>query len=149
MAEYSNPGTQTVAPGETVVFTLTRVPCRRGFVRHRDGTGNFLLSGGPVIRGGCCCNQNERKYLIDMKANIAVSEGETVGPISLAYSVDGATDAASIVTSTPDAVGEYNSVSVAMEIPVWNGCCESFAIRNISAISVDVNAALVNITRRE
>ena len=45
MAEYSSVAVQTVNPGETVVFTNTEVPCNRGFVRHRDGTGNFLLAG--------------------------------------------------------------------------------------------------------
>ena len=45
MAEYSANALQTVNPGETVIFTEAPVPCNRGFVRHRDDTGVFILSG--------------------------------------------------------------------------------------------------------
>ena len=51
MAEYSANAVQTVNPGETIVFTEAPVPCTKGLVRHRDGTGNFLLAG----RTGCPC----------------------------------------------------------------------------------------------
>ena len=45
MAEWTANAVQTVNPGETIVFTENPVPCTRGFVRHRDGSGNFLLAG--------------------------------------------------------------------------------------------------------
>ena len=58
MAEYSANALQTVNPGETIVFTESPDPCRRGLVRHRDGTGNFLLSGWvPNIGCGCRCRR--------------------------------------------------------------------------------------------
>ena len=80
MAEYSANAVQTVAPGETIIFTETPVPCRRGFVRHRDDTGNFLLSGYVPASYGCpCCRDNSANYLVDFGANIAIPTGGTVG----------------------------------------------------------------------
>ena len=52
MAEFSANAVQTVNPGESIIFTDAPVPCNRGFVRHRDGTGNFLLAG-KVPRYSC------------------------------------------------------------------------------------------------
>ena len=59
-AEYSATAVQTVNPGETVVFTENTIPCVRGFVRHRQGSGNFLLSGWLPSRKICGCNRNAK-----------------------------------------------------------------------------------------
>ena len=73
MAEYTNNQQQVVNPGETVTFTESPVPCRRGLIRHRDDTGNFLLVGFVPRQRGCCCNrQREAQYLVDFGANIAM-----------------------------------------------------------------------------
>lgn len=143
MAEYSANALQTVNPGETIVFTESPDPCRRGLVRHRDGTGNFLLSGWvPNIGCGCRCRrQRSAEYLIDFGANIAIPTGETVGPISVALTIDGATIPASQMIVTPAAVEEFFNVSRAINAQIWNGCCESVAIRNTSDIPILVQNA--------
>lgn len=128
MAEYSANAVQTVNPGETVVFTESPVPCNRGFVRHRDGTGNFLLAG---VTSGCACVKSAN-YLVDFGANIAIPTGGTVGEISLAITIDGATIPSSQMIVTPAAVEEYFNVSRAINVPIWRGCCESVSIRNTS-----------------
>ena len=102
MAEFSNNNQQLVNPGETVIFTESPVPCRRGLVRHRDDTGNFLLVGFIPRQYGCRCNrQNDANYLVDFGANIAIPTGGTVGAISLALTVDSATVPASTMIVTP------------------------------------------------
>ena len=143
MAEYSANALQTVNPGETIVFTESPDPCRRGLVRHRDGTGNFLLSGWvPNIGCGCRCRrQRSAEYLIDLGANIAIPTGETVGPISVALTIDGATIPTSQMIVTPAAVEEFFNVSRAINAQIWNGCCESVAIRNTSDIPILVQNA--------
>ena len=143
MAEYSANALQTVNPGETIVFTESPDPCRRGLVRHRDGTGNFLLSGWvPNIGCGCRCRrQRSAEYLIDFGANIAIPTDETVGPISVALTIDGATIPASQMIVTPAAVEEFFNVSRAINAQIWNGCCESVAIRNTSDIPILVQNA--------
>lgn len=149
MAEYSANALQTVNPGETIVFTESPDPCRRGLVRHRDGTGNFLLSGWvPNIGCGCRCRrQRSAEYLIDFGANIAIPTGETVGPISVALTIDGATIPVSQMIVTPAAVEEFFNVSRAINAQIWNGCCESVAIRNTSDIPILVQNANVIFSR--
>lgn len=143
IAEYSSNSIQTINPGETVVFTESPVPCQRGFVRHRDGSGNFLLSGYVPNTYGCgCCNRkNSALYLVDFGANIAIPTGGTAGEISLAISVDGATLPSSTMIVTPAAVEEFFNVSRAINVEIWRGCCETVSIRNTSTQPILVQNA--------
>jgi hypothetical protein len=146
MAEYSANALQVVNPGETVIFTESPEPCKRGLVKHRDGTGNFLLSGWSPSKG-CCGRRNNAGYLIDFGANISIPTGGTVEAISMAITVDGATVPASTMIVTPAAVDEYFNVSRAINVSVWNGCCETVAIRNISSQPIQVQNANVIFSR--
>ena len=146
MAEYSANTIQIVNPGETIVFTDSPDPCRRGFVRHRDGTGNFLLSGWVPNR--CCpCTRRSAEYLVDFGANISIPTGGTVGPISVAIVIDGATVPATNMIVTPAAVDEYFNVSRAANVDVWAGCCETVSIRNTSDQAIQVQNANVIFSR--
>ena len=148
MAEYTGIAVQTVNPGETVVFTESPVPCGRGFVRHRDGSGNFLLSGWIPTYYGCDCKrQGSANYLVDFGANIAIPDGGTVGAISVAIAVDGSTNQASVMTVTPAAVNEFFNVSRATNVNVWRGCCETVSIRNISDQPILVQNANILFSR--
>lgn len=149
MAEYTNNAVQTINPGETAIFTNTTVPCTRGLVRHVDGEGTFNLSGWiPNNQNGCCCQQSKTaSYLVDFHANVAVPEGQTVGPISVAITVDGTTVPSSQMISTPGAVSEYNNVSIGKEVPVWRGCCQTVAIRNTSEIPILMQNANIRFSR--
>lgn len=143
MAEYSANAVQVVNPGEAVVFTDAPVPCNRGLVRFREGTGNFLLSGWTPSRScGCCCSKTKSaNYLVDFGANIAIPEGGTAGPISVAIAVDGTTIPASTMTVTPAAVDEYANVSRAINASVWKGCCETVSVRNVSDQPIEIQNA--------
>lgn len=135
MAEYSANAIQTINPGEVAIFTESPVPCDRGMVRHRDGTGNFLLAGivPNIRRCGCGCNSiKSANYLIDFGANIAIPTGGTAGQISVAIIIDGATIPASTMIVTPAAVEEFWNISRAINAQIWKGCCETVAIRNTS-----------------
>ena len=138
MAEFSANAVQTVNPGETIVFTESPVSCTKGLVRHRDESGNFLLSG----RTSCPCKKSAN-FMVDFGANIAVPTGETVGAISVAFTLDGATIPATSMEVTPAAVEEFFNVSRAANVSIWAGCRESFAIRNTSAIPILVQNANV------
>lgn len=143
MAEYSANAVQTVNPSESIVFTEANDPCNLGFIRHRNDSGSFLLSGC-----NCGCNRNgSTRYLVDFGANIAVPTGETVGPISVAIAIDGATVVSSTMTVTPAAVEEYFNVSRATGVPIWNGCCETVTIRNTSEIPILVQNANIVFSR--
>ena len=133
LCEFSNATEQTVNPGESVTFNVTDVACERGFVRHRDGSGSFLLSGAVrnIIRR-CPCKPVTAKYLVSFSADIAVPTGGTVGAITLAFSLDGSTIPASTMTSTPTEVAQYNNVAKTTTADVWRGCCETVSIVNTS-----------------
>lgn len=148
MAEYSANAVQTVNPGESIVFTETPVPCLRGFVRHRDDTGNFLLSGYVPNTNTCCCRRNNSaNYLVDFGANIAIPTGGTVGEISVAIAIDGSTIPSSTMVVTPAAVEQYFNVSRAINAQIWRGCCETITVRNTSDQPILVQNANIILSR--
>lgn len=146
MAEYSANAVQIVNPGESVIFTESPEPCARGFVRHRDGSGNFLLSGW-LPRKGCSCRRKNANYLVDFGANISVPTGGTVEAISLALTIDGSTLPSSSMIVTPAAVDEYFNVSRAINADIWYGCCESVSVRNTSSQPIQVQNANIIFSR--
>lgn len=146
MAEYSASAIQVVNPGESITFTETPVPCRRGFVRHREGSGSFLLSGWTPSKS-CGCRAKSATYLVDFGANISIPTGGTVGPISVGIAIDGSTVPASEMIVTPAAVDEYFNVSRATNVDIWRGCCETVSIRNLSDQTIQVQDANVIFTR--
>lgn len=139
MAEYSNTALQTVAAGADVIFTDAPIPCARGYVVHREGSGLFKLRG--------ITDQCRARYRVTYGANIAVPTGGTVGPTSLAIAVDGEALTSTIMTVTPAAVGEFFNVSRTIYIDVPRGCCGNVSIRNIGADPVDVANANIIIDR--
>jgi len=152
MAEYSANAIQIVNTGESIVFTETPVPCLRGLVRHRDDTGSFLLSGyvpyGWYNGCACCnCSNNSANYLVDFGANISIPTGGTVGPISVAITIDGTTVNSSTMIVTPAAVDEYFNVSRAINVPIWRGCCETVTVRNTSDQPIQVQNANIIFSR--
>lgn len=150
MAEYSANAVQIVNPGEAIVFTESPVPCERGFVRFREGSGNFLLSGWlPNIPTCCCKRASSAMYLVDFGANISVPEGGTAEEISVAIAVDGSTIPESTMTVTPAAVDQYSNVSRAINVPIWRGCCETVTIRNTSSQPIQVQNANVIFNRAD
>ena len=146
MAEFSSLGAQIVNPGESVTFTLNPVPCTKGLIRHREGSGSFLLSG--KVNGCCKCNP-AAVYYVNFGANISVPTGETPGAISLAIAIDGSTIQDSTMTVTPAAVEEEFSVSRTKSVDIWRGCCETVSVRNISAIPVQVSNPVINFSKSD
>lgn len=148
MPEYSAVAAQTVNPGESIVFSLDSTDICSQFIRHRDETGNFLLSGFvPNRRRTCCCKPRTAEYLVDFGANIAIPTGGTVGEISVALAVDGTTIPASLMAVTPAAVEERFNVSRAITVPIWQGCCQTVSIRNTSDQPIEVTNANVIFAR--
>lgn len=150
MAEYSANALQTVNPGETVNFTDTEVPCTRGFIRNREGSGDFLLQGWVPNSNVCncpCSNQKSAIYQVGFSANIAVPTGETVGPISLAIAINGTTIPSSTMIATPAAVENFFNVSVDKAVPIWKNCCQTVSVRNTSSIPILVQNANITFSR--
>lgn len=130
MAEFTNANVQTVAVGQNVLFTETPVCCNRGFIVHREGSGNVTLRG--------ITNQCRARYKVSFGGNIALPTGGTAGPISIALSLDGEPMNSATATVTPAAVEEYFNVYVSVFVEVPRGCCLTAAVRNISTQAINV-----------
>ena len=150
MAEWTSVARQIVNPGEAIVFTENPVRCTKGLIKHLDDSGLFNLNGRSdctVVRQ-CCCQQNDCiQYDVSFGANIAIPEGETVGPISVAFAVGNSTRLGTTMISTPAAVEEFNNISRSANVPVFKNCCQDFAIINTSTIPIAVTNANVKIFR--
>ena len=123
MAEFLKNDIQTVALNAPILFNAS-IPCNKGYVYHEDETGVFILRG---ITSNCFA-----RYQVVFNVNIAIPEGGTVAPISVAISVNGETRNTSIATITPAAVQEYGNVTSTAIITVPKGCCFSVAVRAVT-----------------
>lgn len=126
MAEYAFNPVQTVQPGQSVLLN-TVIGCNRGYVYHRDQSGILILRG--IVNG---CNNSFARYQVTFNGNIALPEGATVGPISVALSVDGEALPTSNAIVTPAAVDNYFNVTSTAIITVPKGCCFNVSIQNTS-----------------
>ena len=149
-AEYTAVERQIIQPNGYVVFTAAPVPCTKGFVVPRLGSGLFQLSGLGVPRmGGCCCNRRVLgvNYDVDFGANIAVPEGETVGEISVGIALGGTAIPSSIMIVTPAAVEQFFNISRDITAQIVAGCCQTVAIQNLSTIPIAMVDASINFDR--
>lgn len=146
--EYSAINIQNVLSNQPVVFTESPVPCTRGFIFHRDGSGSFLVASRANQQNcgcGCGCNRiYETQYQVEFHANVSVPTGGTVEEIQLAIAIDGEIDPSSIMRITPAAVDEYGNIGTSVIVGVPSLCrCSSLSIRNISTQAVNVQNANV------
>ena len=138
MAEYINISEQTVDAGQNVLLNDS-IPCTKGYVIHRNGTGILTLRG--IVNSPCA---KFARYQVTFNANIAIPTGGTVEPISLALAIGGEPIRSSLAITTPAAVEEYNNVTSTAFITVPSGCCFTIAVENTSGDSILVqNANLV------
>lgn len=138
--EYNYVTTQVVAEDENVLFLNGNRCCRKGLIIHNDSSGIFRLKGVS----NCC----KTIYKVQFNANIAVSTGNTVAPISLALVQNGEVLRNAVATVTPAAVGDYFNVSIATFIELPCGCCDTISIQNITdGVSIDVINANIIIDR--
>lgn len=142
MAEYTSNALQTVSAGQNVLFTEAPIPCTRGYVIHREGSGILTLRG--IVNN---CNGCFARYKVSFGANIALPTGGTVEAISLALAIDGEPIPTSSVIVTPAAVEEFNSVYASIFITVPRGCCYTIAVENTSTQAIDVQNANLIIER--
>ena len=70
--------------------------------------------------------------------NIAIPTGGTVGPISIAISVEGEALGSATATVTPAAVGDEFNVFAAALVSVPRGCCVTVSVRNINTQTIEV-----------
>ena len=135
-AEYSAVMLQTVGVDENIIFNNGNRACRKGFISHRDDSGVFTLQGAR----NCC----KAIYKVSFQANIAIAEGGTVEPISIALTIGGESLGNSTAIVTPAAIGDFFSVSVETFIEIPCNCCVSVSVENTSD-TTDIDVVNANI----
>lgn len=143
MAEFTYNPVQEVAANQNVIFN-SAISCNKGYVLHRNESGIVTLRG--IVNNPC---GRFARYRVQFDANIAVPEGGTAGPITVALAIDGEAIQTSNAIVTPTVVDAYfNVVSFAIiDVPV--GCCYTISVKNTSdpAQSINVQNANLEVTR--
>lgn len=129
---------QTVPVSQNVYFT-DEVTCGNCSITHRDGSGLVNLRG--------ITNQCRARFKVTFGGNIAIPTGGTVGPISLALSLDGEAVSSTTMIVTPAAVNQFFNVFSAIFIDVPRGCCATLGVTNTSTEPIDVQNANLIIER--
>lgn len=129
---------QTVAANQNVYFTDT-ITGGSMSISHRSNSGLVNLFGNT--------NQCRARFKVTFGANIAIPEGETVGPVTLAIAIDGEAVQSTTMIVTPTAVETFFNVFSAIFIDVPRGNVETVSVKNIGTIPVDVENANLIIER--
>ena len=133
-AVYSAIPVQSIAVDENVLFNNGCRACRKGFIQHRDDSGIFFLKGAS---NGC-----KAVYRVTFNGNIAIAEGGTVEPISIALTINGEELGNALATVTPAAIGDFFNVAVTTFIEIPCGCCVTVSVENVSdTTDIDVQNA--------
>ena len=133
MSEFTRNEIQLVNPNQPVTLETT-IGCSKGYVYHRNNSGIVTVRG--IVNNHCGCFA---RYQVTFNGNIAIPDGGTVGPISVALALDGEPILSSraIVTvdltadDPPTQNGFYNVTSTAI-INVPKGCCFNVSVENTS-----------------
>ena len=133
MAEYVYNPVQTVQANQNVLLQGS-IPCTKGYVYHREGSGILTLRG--IVNNACC---GFARYQVTFNGNIAVPSDGTLGAIAIALAINGEPIQTSRAIVTPAAVAAdppttanfFNVTSTAI-ITVPKGCCLSVAVENVS-----------------
>lgn len=138
MAEYVYNPIQLVQPNQPVILDAS-IPCNRGYVFHREGSGIVTLRG--IVNNSCA---NFARYQVTFNGNIAVPTGGTVGPIAVSLAIDGEPILTSRAIVTPAMVDEYFNVTSTAIITVPKGCCFNVSVENTSfgATAADTPTAI-------
>ena len=148
MAEFTYNPVQTVQPNQPVILN-TSIPCQKGYVYHREESGIVTLRG--IVNNPCA---SFARYQVAFNGNIAVPEGATAGPISIALAISGEPISTSEAIVTPAAAGDYFNVTSTAIITVPKGCCFNVSVENTTdavgaapAIAIDVQNANLVVSR--
>jgi hypothetical protein len=125
MAEYVQAQSPQNVPFGQNLLLIDSIPCPRGYVVHRNGSGILTLRG-------CGANCFSR-YEVTFNGNLAVPTGGTVAAIAVALAIDGEALQSSRAIVTPAAVEQYFNVTSTAIITVPKGCCYTVALENVNA----------------
>jgi len=127
MSEYVQAQSPQNVPFGQNLLLIDSIPCPRGRVIHRNGSGILTLRG--CASGNSCF----ARYEVTFNGNLAVPEGGTAAAIAVALAIDGEPLQSSRAIVTPAAVEQYFNVTSTAIITVPRGCCYTVALENVNA----------------
>lgn len=138
MAEYIYNEPQLVQANQNVLLNGS-IPCGKGYIYHREGSGLLTLKGAVNNPSACFA-----RYQATFNGNIAVPTDGTVGEIAIALAIGGEPIQTSKAIVTPAAVDEYFNVTSTAIITVPRGCCLTLSVENVSegATAADAPTAI-------
>ena len=149
MPEYIYNPVQTVQPNQQVLLN-TSIGCNKGYVIHREGSGIVTLRG--IVNNPTSCFA---RYQVTFNGNIAIPNGGTVSPISVAIAIDGEPVLTSKAIFTPAAAADatpsdnnYGNVTSTAIVTVPKGCCFNISVENTSEVPTTPagsNAPAINV----
>jgi len=147
--EFTSNPVQVVQPNQQVLLN-TSIGCNKGYVIHRNGSGIVTLRG--IVNNPTSCFA---RYQATFNANIAIPNGGTVLPISVAIAIDGEPVLTSKAIFTPAAAADatpsdnnYGNVTTTAIITVPKGCCFNISVENVSEVPTTPagsNAPAINV----
>lgn len=141
MAEYTFIEPQLVEMGRNILLNDS-IPCNKGYIIHRNGSGIFTFRG--IVNNACGCFA---RYQVTFNANISVPEGGTPGEISIGLAQNGEALQSSLAIVTPADTGEFFNVTSTAFVTVPRGCCYTIAVENTSDQTIDVANSNLVVTR--
>lgn len=141
MAEFTNNGIQEVESGQNVLLQDS-IPCNKGYVIHRNGSGILTLRG--IVNNPCA---TFARYKVEFNGNIAIPTDGTAGEISLALAIDGEPLQTSRARVTPTVTNAYFNVTSVANITVPTGCCLIISVENTSGVNINVQNANLTVDR--
>ena len=125
--EFTAVAEQIVSANNNILFTDDVIPCRKGYVHHRSGSGLISLEG--------LTNQCRARYVVTYSGNIGAApttEGGVAGEVAVALSINGEPILSSLRRYTAVAVETYGAVSATEIIDVPRGTEVTIAVKNVS-----------------
>lgn len=145
MAEYVSNAVQLVQPNQVAILSDS-IPCNKGYVFHRNESGNLILRG---ITPNCFA-----RYEVTFNGNIGIPSTGTVDAISVALAINGEAlptsqaivTPAAVTAAVPSDLNYFNVTSTAI-ITVPKGCCLDVTVENTSTQAINVRNANVTVSR--
>ncbi len=129
---------QTIPANQNVYFTDT-ITGGSMSISHRSNSGLVTLFGNT--------NQCRARFKITFGGNIALPEGGTAGPISLAIAIDGEAVPSTTMIVTPATAETFFNVFSAIFVDVPRNNSVTISVKNIGTVPLDVENANLIIER--
>ena len=131
MAEYVYNQIQVVQPNQNVLLNRS-IPCPKGYVYHREGSGILTLRG--IVNNACGCFA---RYQVTFNGNVSIPTGGAVTPIAVAITVNGEERQSSEAIYTPAAVATVGNLTSTAIVTVPKGCCFTLAVEYVDGTTDD------------